>query len=109
ATAKGKPFRIAHLTDMHVQPERRAAEGYSAALQSLNSFNPDLIITGGDHVMDSTDQELPRTKLQWDLFDQTMAPATPNIPIRHILGNHDIFGWGKTEVSESTVGYGKAM
>src|SRR2546423_1096730 len=110
ADAASKPFRVAHLTDMHVQPERRAGEGYTAALESLQKLSPlpDLIVTGGDHVMDATDQELPRAKTIWDIFDTTMQHAPANIPVRHILGNHDIFAWGKQQVPESAPGHGKA-
>src|SRR5437762_8574102 len=51
---RGAALRVAHLTDMHVMAEKRAAEGYAAALQSLQKLDrkPDLLITGGDHVMD---------------------------------------------------------
>ena len=53
AQQQAKPIRIAHLTDMHVQPERRAGEGYAAALQSLAKLDPppDFLVTGGDSVL----------------------------------------------------------
>ena len=106
---RGRPFRVAHLTDMHVQPERRAGDGYVAALQSLEKLSPrpDLIVTGGDHVMDATFEGLDRARVQWDVYDRAIAAT--KIPVRSILGNHDVFGWGKKEVSEQTVGYGRAM
>jgi 3',5'-cyclic-AMP phosphodiesterase len=104
------PLRVAHLTDMHVQPERRAGEGYVAALESLGRINPtpDLLVTGGDHVMDATGQTLDRTRAQWAVYQKAMNHTT--IPTHALLGNHDIFGWGRPkEVSESTVGYGRAL
>jgi 3',5'-cyclic AMP phosphodiesterase CpdA len=104
-----RPFRVAHLTDMHVQPERRAIDGYTAALHSLESLDPrpDLLVTGGDHVMDTTEQLLDRAKVVWESFDK--AQSQTKLPWRPLLGNHDIFGWGKPEVDEKTVGYGRAM
>lgn len=109
ADGGAKPFRVAHLTDMHVQPERRAGDGYLAALQSLEKLQPaaDLLVTGGDHVMDSTDQTLERCKTQWGVFHGAMAQS--KLPVRHVLGNHDIFGWGVKETPKSTLGYGKAL
>ncbi|MEO6437110.1 MAG: metallophosphoesterase [Tepidisphaeraceae bacterium] len=106
---KTRSLRIAHLTDMHVQPEQRAQEGYLAALESVSRLDPapDFLITGGDHVMDATAQTLGRCRVQWDLYNKSIAQV--KIPVHPILGNHDIFGWGLAEVSESTVGYGKAM
>src|SRR5262245_33235716 len=88
-----KPFRVAHLTDMHVQPERRAIEGYTAALASLEKLDPkpDLLITGGDHVMDSTEQFADRTKVVWDAFHKSHANA--KYPWRSVIGNHDVFAW----------------
>ena len=104
-----RPLRIAHLTDMHVQPERRAAEGYAAALESLHKLSPppDLIVTGGDHVMDATKVGIDRAKTQWDAYQRAIAAT--KIPVKSVLGNHDIFGWGVKEMSDVTAGYGRAM
>ncbi|MEA2709793.1 MAG: 3,5-cyclic-AMP phosphodiesterase [Phycisphaerales bacterium] len=104
-----KPFRVAHLTDMHVQPERRAGDGYLAALESLEKLSPapDLIVTGGDHVMDVLDAGLDRARTQWDVYHRAMNAT--KTPVKSVLGNHDIWGWGVKEISDSTVGYGRAM
>ena len=108
-TAAAKPFRVAHLTDMHVQPERRAGDGYRAALASLEKLAPraDLIVTGGDHVMDATDVGLDRARTQWDVYQRAIAAT--KTPVKPVLGNHDIFGWGVKEISDATAGYGRAM
>ena len=109
ATA-GKAFRIAHLTDMHVQPEKRAGEGYRAALDSLATLAPgtDLLVTGGDHVMDVMSQDADRANVQWDLYDKVLREMkTP--PVRAVLGNHDVWGWTNGGVSREAKGYGKAM
>jgi 3',5'-cyclic AMP phosphodiesterase CpdA len=105
----GKPFRVAHLTDMHVEPERRAGEGYVAALESLEKLSPrpDLIVTGGDHVMDTTFEGSDRSRVQWDVYARAMR--TTKLPVCSILGNHDVFGWGVKDMSERTAGYGKAL
>ena len=104
-----KPFRVAHLTDMHVQPERRAGEGYMAALASLEKLAPraDLIVTGGDHIMDSTDTDVARARTQWDVYHR--AIASTKTPVKAVLGNHDILGWGVQDMAVQTPGYGRAM
>ena len=113
ASARGlpsdRPYRIAHLTDMHVQPERRARQGYIAALESLQKLSPlpDLIVTGGDHVMDATEVGLARAKQQWEVYHRAIAAT--KIPVKSVLGNHDIFGWGVKDMPDSTAGYGRAM
>jgi Icc protein len=87
-------LRVAHLTDIHVQPERHAPEGMTACLHHVQSLadKPDMILTGGDHVMDSARQKRDRTKLQWDVFQKVIREEN-SIPLRSCIGNHDIWGW----------------
>lgn len=105
-----RSFRVAHLTDIHVQPERRGGEGFAACLRRLATLSPkpDLILTGGDLVMDSFEQNQKRTTQVWDLFSKTLADECKT-PVRHCLGNHDIWGWDKTKsgTTGSEPGWGK--
>jgi len=96
--AAKKPLRVAHLTDFHIQPELRATEGSHAAFAHAMSQKPrpDLVLTGGDHIMDAFAQTEARTRLQWDLFD-TLRNDHRNVPIQATIGNHDVWGWNKKE------------
>src|SRR5262245_23463423 len=51
-------FRFVHLTDIHVQPERRADEGFAKCIDAVESLNPkpDFILAGGDLVYDAAGQ-----------------------------------------------------
>jgi hypothetical protein len=106
------PLRFVHMTDMHIQPERAAAEGYAAALDSLKKLDPQpaFIITGGDHVMDVFDQGPQRAQVVWDLYDKTLSGNT-KIKTYPTIGNHDVYAWGEKQkdMPQSAVGYGKAM
>jgi 3',5'-cyclic AMP phosphodiesterase CpdA len=95
-TVRERILRIAHLTDMHVQPERRAGEGFAAALDAVHALNtpPDLVVTGGDLVMDAFGAKEERTHTQWALFKRVLRERC-RIPVRHCIGNHDIWGWDK--------------
>jgi 3',5'-cyclic AMP phosphodiesterase CpdA len=113
AAPTGKPFRVAHMTDMHVEPgPRKAGEGWAAALKSLHTKldrKPDLIITGGDHVMDSFVHEPKDVAPMWDLYQSVLKDNT-DIPVHSTIGNHDVFGWGAPEkVTPEAAGYGKAL
>ena len=111
AATAGEPIRFAHLTDMHVQPERRGGDGYAAALRSLDKLNPapQFIITGGDHVMDVFETGAERAKVQWDLYERTLRDNT-RLPVYPVMGNHDVWGWGVPDkVPPASPGYGKAM
>lgn len=94
--APKRVLRVAHLTDTHIQPELRAGEGVSACLKHVNAVTkPDLLLTGGDHIMDAFAQPRERTKLQWELWAKTLRQEN-GIPARGCIGNHDIWGWAKS-------------
>lgn len=97
-----RSLRVAHLTDIHVQPERGAGEGLAACLAHVQSLSekPDLILTGGDLVMDSFDAGEARTALQWALLTGGFKSGC-SIPVEHCLGNHDIWGWNKKKSKTS--------
>jgi 3',5'-cyclic AMP phosphodiesterase CpdA len=85
-------IRLAHMTDIHVQPERGAEAGMAAALAHAQSWKPDLIVTGGDSVMDVFEAKRGRADQLRTLFRDTLAREC-SVPVRHVTGNHDIFGW----------------
>jgi Icc protein len=91
-------LRLAHMTDIHVQPERWADKGLAACLHHVQDLKdgPGLIITGGDTVMDSFGQRSERTTTQWELFHKIMK-AECSLPLRSCIGNHDVWGWNKTD------------
>jgi 3',5'-cyclic AMP phosphodiesterase CpdA len=103
-------LRIAHLTDSHVQPERNAFEGMCMALRHINTMKdkPDLIITGGDLIMDSFATDAARRDAQWELFTRAFKEHN-GLPVVHCLGNHDIWGWNKakSKTTGSESGWGK--
>ncbi len=98
AAERKRVLRVAHLTDVHVQPELRAPEGMAACLRHVQTSadKPDLILSGGDHVMDCVRQTRDRTQVQWDLWKR-ISSAENSIPIRSCIGNHDIWGWNKSK------------
>jgi len=55
---------IAHLTDVHVQPEQSAPEGMAKALRHAQSSSdkPEIIFNGGDAIMDALGADKARTE-----------------------------------------------
>ena len=103
-------FDFAFLTDMHVQPERGAADGLRQCIRSVNALarRPDFAITGGDLVMDALDVGLDRSRMEFRLFDDCMKGL--EIPVHHTLGNHDVVGWSAKGLVPSTDhDYGKKV
>ncbi|MBI1291614.1 metallophosphoesterase [bacterium] len=89
---------IAHLTDIHAQPEKHGFDGMIAALAHAQSHpsKPDIIFNGGDAIFDSLAVSHDRTKMLWDRWQQVMKDNC-SLPVVHTIGNHDIFGWAKAK------------
>lgn len=105
-----RAIRVAHLTDMHIQPERKADAGVQACLRHVQAMpdKPELILTGGDTVMDSFDADESRTRLQWELW-QKVLQGDCGIPVQSAIGNHDVWGWNKkkSQTTGQEARYGK--
>lgn len=103
-----RSLRIAHLTDIHVQPEKGAPKGMEAAINHAQGQKdkPNLILTGGDLIMDAMGVDAARTKVQWDIFTSIFR-ANAELPIEHTIGNHDVWGWGARDTYASESKFGK--
>lgn len=84
-------FTFAFLTDIHLQPELNAVEGFQKAIDTLNQINPDFIITGGDLVMDALNVTYGRADSLYNLYKEVSAGLT--MPVYNTIGNHELFGW----------------
>lgn len=87
------------MTDIHIQPELKADEGLKLALDSVNALKPDLIITGGDLIMDALGQSYERSDSLYKLYLETMKNTS--IPVHNTMGNHEIYGIYKTRSGAS--------
>ncbi|MBL8047162.1 MAG: metallophosphoesterase [Chthonomonas sp.] len=107
--APKRALRIAHLTDIHVQPERKAQQGLEACLAHAQSLKdkPNLVMTGGDLVMDSLGADPARLKQQWDIFTSVFRQNC-SLPVEHCLGNHDVWGWNDIGKYGNEPKFGKA-
>lgn len=107
----GRPqrsLRIAHLPDVHVKPEGPSAQWFQRALQAAQEQKPDLIVMGGDQIFDGMARTKSETRAQWDLYRRILRDNT-SVPVEHVMGNHDIWGWENPAVYKHEAGYGKAM
>ena len=108
AVPRTRRLRIAHLTDIHIQPELGAARGFAACLahvqtqpaavggDAADNGPPDLIITGGDTIMDAFEADMARTKLQWELWRKVKADHC-SLEMHSVVGNHDVWGWNRAK------------
>jgi len=96
SAAPKRSLRVAHMTDFHVQPELNAEKGMELALRHALGQRPDLLLCGGDLVMDAVSQTEQRTTTEWAIFNR-LIKASGGIPTHYALGNHDVWGWNKKD------------
>ena len=106
---KKRSFTAAFITDIHIKPLDVAEAGMQKVLQNINQLKqqPDFIINGGDSIMDALAVDKEKTNTQWELFNKIMQ-AENKLPVKHCLGNHDIWGWQLKEDVKTDPLYGKA-
>ena len=82
---------IVFLTDIHVQPERNAIEGFKKAIQKVNELKPDYVITGGDVIFDALAVSFERADSLFNIYTELIKQI--KAPVYNTMGNHDILGW----------------
>lgn len=96
------------MTDVHIQPELNADEGFKMAVEKINELNPDFVVTGGDLVMDAFGESFKRSVEQFDLYNNISSEL--NAPVYNAIGNHDVFGiYEESGVDAAHPEYGKQM
>ena len=105
---KENEFSFVFMTDIHVQPEKNATQGFRQAIDSVNKLNPDFVITGGDLVMDALGQNYERADKLYHLYTDCLKNF--KMPVYNTMGNHEIFGiYKKSGVEKSHPEYGEKM
>lgn len=101
-------FSFAFLTDIHLQPEKNAVEGFQQAIDTLNKLKPDFVITGGDLIMDVLAQTEGRADTLYNLYLEAIKEI--DMPIYNTIGNHELFGiYEKSGIDPSHELYGDKM
>lgn len=105
---KKRGFEVAFITDIHIKPLTIAEEGMKKALQKINepANKPEFIINGGDSIMDALAATKEKTEAQWKLFREIFKDYN-HLPVKHCIGNHDIWGWQLKEDVKSDELYSK--
>ena len=101
-------FTFAFLTDIHLQPEMSAVEGFNKAIDTINMLGPDFVLTGGDLVMDVLNQTYGRADSVYKLYKKVSGGL--NMPVYNTVGNHEVYGWHRDEAGiEEHPEFGKKM
>ena len=93
-------LRVAHVTDIHMQPLVGAAKGFEKCLHHLQGLadKPDLVINGGDAVMEAHGRSQDSVRRQWKLY-QDVLKSENALPVLSCVGNHDIWCAQETQTA----------
>ncbi|HEV2274333.1 MAG TPA: metallophosphoesterase [Acidobacteriaceae bacterium] len=83
-------FTFLFITDTHLQPELRAAQGCGQCFKRAHAIRSDFAIQGGDHIFDGLAVGRDRAEGLFDLYEKTEQDL--GMKLHHTLGNHDVFG-----------------
>lgn len=101
-------FTIVFLSDVHLQPELNAVDGFKQALDSVNNLNPDFILTGGDLIMDALGTSYGRADSLYNLYSEVIRKA--DCKVYNSMGNHEIYGiYSKSGADPAGPEYGEKM
>lgn len=90
AGEKKELFSFIHYSDVHIQPEKGAKEGFLAAVNKMNSLKPDFAVSGGDLVMDALAVDEKRATGLYGMYSECCKSF--DIPHYDVMGNHEVFG-----------------
>lgn len=98
---KKPALTVAFLTDIHIKPSDVAETGMRKVFRHVNTLakKPDFILNGGDAIMDSLGTPKEKAAEQWALWSRILQEEN-KLPIHHIIGNHDVWGW---QVKDETI------
>ncbi|MCS6818872.1 MAG: metallophosphoesterase [Chitinophagales bacterium] len=101
-------LRVAHITDVHVQPQSPAPQGMANCLHAIQELpdKPDFIINTGDSIMDALAKDKSAVQAQWNVWNDILKKEN-SLEVKHCMGNHDIWGWSSLSVRKTDPLYGK--
>ncbi|MFM7135081.1 MAG: metallophosphoesterase family protein [Planctomycetota bacterium] len=112
APARRRALRFAHFTDLHITPDRDSEPGMKLAFEAAQADGIEMILTGGDLIMDGYATKRAQVDREWALLHRLFAEHC-KVPVEHCLGNHDIFGFCRSKAgldgSEADYGYARSL
>lgn len=95
------------MTDIHVMSGKQAPEKMAKAIQHAQSLpdKPDLILNGGDCIMDALKRSKSETAAQWTEWHGVLTNEL-ELPLYSAIGNHDVWGWA-LQNRKKNIEYGK--
>ena len=82
AEPASRALRFAHFTDLHITPDRDSAPGMKKAFETAQADGIEMILTGGDLIMDSYATKRGQVDREWALLHKLFAEHC-TVPVEH--------------------------
>lgn len=93
-------FSFVFMTDIHLQPEKNAPQGFEKAIIKAKELKPDFVIMGGDMIMDALGTSYERADSQYVMYKEAITAF--DVPVYNTLGNHELYGIYKSSNADTT-------
>ncbi|MGF1637243.1 MAG: metallophosphoesterase family protein [Cyclobacteriaceae bacterium] len=88
-------LKIAHITDVHIRPDKEIEAQFSRCLHHIqsNPVHPEVIFNGGDCIGDALKRSKSEVKKQWEAWNGVIKNDR-SLKMINCIGNHDVWGAG---------------
>lgn len=97
---KPEDFNFIFMTDIHLEPGKRAPEGFRMAIDTANKLEADFMLTGGDLIADALGASHERADSLYALY--TSSVKALNMPQYNTIGNHELYGIYRKSGADTT-------
>jgi 3',5'-cyclic AMP phosphodiesterase CpdA len=93
-------FNFIFMTDIHLEPGKRAPEGFKMAIDTANKLEADFVLTGGDLIADALEASYERSDSLYKFYINAIKDF--NKPVYNTIGNHELCGLYRSSGVDTT-------
>jgi 3',5'-cyclic AMP phosphodiesterase CpdA len=86
--ASGESLRMVFYTDVHTRTEWQTPQAMALAASAINSYQPELIVAGGDLITDGFQSAPATVAPRWDAYLEMQHALSARV--EPVIGNHDL-------------------
>ena len=98
-------FTFVQMTDIHLSQDKAAA--FSELTAELNEMAPAFVVATGDIIDEGNAATVAQAEQWFDVYEN--ATSTLTMPLFNAVGNHDVVGIHREDVSAADPGYGEGI
>jgi len=101
----GSGFTFAQITDIHLSADHLPA--FNELIAELNQISPDFVVATGDLIVEGNSATVAQAGEWFNVYRDAVAQL--DVPLFNAVGNHDVVGIKREDITEADPGYGKSI